>query len=227
VTTTSACTWTATSSQVDHDHRRELGRRQRTVAFTIAQHRPERTATLTIAGQTSTVTQAPSSPCRAPIASRRRIRPSAMRGAGTPVNVTAGTGCAWTAVSTAPGSRESILVGERQRHGELHRRGKHQRSNRNGTIVIAGRRSLSPECRCAYTLARRLRCWRKRRAWRGPDVTAATGAHGPTSNVTWITFTSAGRAAQFGERQRMSGSSRRQYRRPAAASSLLPARRPR
>ena len=101
------------------------------MAFSVAantEHEP-RTGTLTIAGQTFTVTQAARRRARYTIAPTSQ---SVAAGGGTgPTTVTAPAGCAWTARSNAVvahghGGRER----QRQRHGGVQRRGEYRHDAR-------------------------------------------------------------------------------------------------
>jgi hypothetical protein len=199
VTTTSACTWTATSSQswiaITEG---SSGAGNGTVAFTIAANTgPERTATITIAGRTFTVTQAAqlAAPCTYSIAPTNQTVGNG-GGAGTAVNVTAGTGCAWTAVSTAPWIT-GVTPGSGSGNGTVNFTvaANTNGSNRTGTIIIAGQTfSVAQNAGCAYTLAPSAQ---NVGASAGPGsaltITAGNGcAWTATSNVTWITFTGAG-----------------------------------
>ena len=112
------------------DHVRCERQRERTVAFRVAANTgAERTGTLTIAGQTFTVTQAaaPTAACAYTIAPPSQSI-GASGGPGTTVTVTTTAGCAWTAVSNA-GVVDDHVRCERQREriGRVQRRGEHRR----------------------------------------------------------------------------------------------------
>ena len=99
VTTTAGCMWTAGSNDgVVTITSGATGDGSGSVNFTIAANTgPQRTGTLTIAGQTFTVTQA-AAPCAYTIAPPNQSI-GASGGAGTTVTVTTTAGCAWTAGS--------------------------------------------------------------------------------------------------------------------------------
>ena len=110
-----------------------------------------RTGTLTIAGQTFTVTQA--APCMYAIPPSCQ---SVAAGGGTGSSaVTAATGCAWTGVSNTT-LADGDERGERQRqwHRGVHR-GHPNTSARTGTLTIAGQTFTVTQAAapCTYTLA--------------------------------------------------------------------------
>lgn len=100
VTAGAGCTWTA-SSPVDWVRitNGATGSGNGTVSLTVAANTgPARTAMLTLAGQSYTISQA--STCAVTInAATRQFTPAA---ATSTLNVTAAAACAWTAVSNAP-----------------------------------------------------------------------------------------------------------------------------
>jgi hypothetical protein len=200
VTTTSGCTWTATSAQswiaITEGN---TGTGTGVVGFTIAANTgPERTGTITIAGQTFTITQAavvPTGPCPPDIAPTSQTVGSD-GGPGTIVTVTAAVGCAWTAVSTAPWIT-GVTPGSGSGSGTVNFNiaANPNGSTRTGTIIIAGHTfSVTQNPGCTYNIAPPSQ---NVGANAGPGaaitITAGNGcAWTATSNVTWITFTSAG-----------------------------------
>src|SRR5439155_13531433 len=101
VTAASGCPWTSTSNAAWITITSGAsGSGNGTVGFTAASNSGgPRSGTLTIAGQTFTVNQAGTcSYAISPTSQSMAIR----GGAGTPVTVTAATGCPWTATSNAP-----------------------------------------------------------------------------------------------------------------------------
>lgn len=102
VTTQAGCSWAAGSNVSWISLTSSVtGSGNGTVTFTVAENTvaAERSGTLTIAGETFTVTQT-AAPCSYGIAPMSQSI-AAAGGAGNPVTVTAGAGCAWTAASNA------------------------------------------------------------------------------------------------------------------------------
>jgi hypothetical protein len=101
VTAASGCTWTASTPDIWINITSGTpGSGNGTVAFTIAStNGPARTGSLSVAGQTFAVNQA--SGCVVQISPPSQTIPGAA-GSGGSFNVTAGTGCAWTAVKNDP-----------------------------------------------------------------------------------------------------------------------------
>ena len=101
VTTATSCGWTAVSNNADWLSITSggSGTGNGSVAFAVAAHTgPQRTGTLSVAGQTFTVTQ--DAPCTFSIAPpSQTIGAAGLSGA---VTVTTGGTCAWTAVSNHP-----------------------------------------------------------------------------------------------------------------------------
>src|SRR3954467_2136179 len=102
VTAGTGCSWTATSSATWITiSAGASGSGNGSVSYSVAANTgtTSRTGTMTIGGQTFTVTQA-GAPCTFTIAPPSSNLPAAVATTGT-VTVTAGTGCSWTATSTA------------------------------------------------------------------------------------------------------------------------------
>ena len=121
MTAGAGCAWTATANVAWITVTSSSGSGNGTVSYSVAANTgTARTGTLTIAGQTFTVNQAGGAGIR-----YRRERPAASGGSGS-VGVTAGTGCAWTAVSNAAWiTITSGASGIGQRDGELLGGGQH------------------------------------------------------------------------------------------------------
>jgi hypothetical protein len=139
VTSTAGCAWTATSNASWITITQgATGSGNGTVAFTVASTTgPERSGTLTIAGQTHTVTQ--TSGCTYSISpTSHNLSDSAQTAPA--ISVTAGAGCTWTAVSNngfitivegATGTGNgTVLYSVTRNNGN---------NPRTGTITIAGR----------------------------------------------------------------------------------------
>lgn len=109
VTTTAGCTWTAVSNAAFITVTGGSGNGSGNSTFSIAANTgPQRTGTLTIAGQTFTVTQ--NTGCTYSINPTSRAF-GIVGGAGT-VTVTTGTGCTWTATVATGSTFITIVSGQ-------------------------------------------------------------------------------------------------------------------
>ncbi|MBA2731583.1 MAG: DUF4214 domain-containing protein, partial [Acidobacteria bacterium] len=138
VTATAGCAWTATSNDSWLSiNAGASGTGNGTVTYTVAANTgPARTGTLTIAGQTFTVTQA--SGCT------YSITPTAQNfsasGGANSITVTAGGGCGWTAVSNSPSFITITSGASGTGNGTVSYTvaANSSTSSRSGTITIAG-----------------------------------------------------------------------------------------
>ncbi len=141
VTAGTGCAWTAVSNASwIHVTSGSSGSGNGSVGYSVDANGSSspRTGTMTIAGQTFTVNQSGAPPCTYSISPTRATLPRA--GGSKMVTVTAGSGCAWTAVSNAPwititggasGSGNGMVTYSVARYTS--RLGK-----RSGTMTIAG-----------------------------------------------------------------------------------------
>jgi hypothetical protein len=200
VTTTAACAWTATSAQSwIAITAGSTGTGNGTVGFTVAANTgAERTGTITIAGQTFTVTQAATvvtGPCPPTIAPTTQTVGNG-GGPGTTIAVTAAAGCAWTAASTAPWIT-GVTPASASGNGSVNFNvaANTNGSTRTGTIIIGGHTfSVTQNAGCAYNIAPPSQSVGAN-AGPGTAITISAGngcAWTATSNVTWITFTGTG-----------------------------------
>lgn len=139
VTIPSGCGWTSsTSTPWITITSGASGTGNGTVKFTVASTTgPQRVGTLTIAGQTHTVTQ--SSGCTFSISPNSQNL-SKNNQTGTTINVTAGTGCTWTAVSNASWiTVQSGASGSGNGTVTFQVSNNNTGSQRTGTMTIAGR----------------------------------------------------------------------------------------
>jgi hypothetical protein len=186
VTTTPGCAWTATSNadwiQITSG---ATGSASGEVAYSVAPSIAARSGTLTIAGQTFTVSQ--SAACAYTIDPEQRSFDST--GGDVTVNVSAATGCIWTAVSTVPWmtvksngpevGNGSVKITVAENGGAA----------RSGTATIAGRTFTAQQTgpACTYTVKPRSVNVSDERQWRLVEVEAASGCPWTaTSDVAWI-----------------------------------------
>jgi hypothetical protein len=202
VTTGSSCAWTATSSvswiSITSG---ASGTGNGSANFTVAAHTgtTSRTGTLTIAGQTFTVTQAAAS-CTYAIGTTSQSVP-ALGGTGS-VGVTAGTGCTWTSTSNA-GWITITSGGSGTGNGTANFTvAAHTgTTSRTGTLTIAGQTftvTQSPVS-CTYAIGSASQAVTSTGATRSVTVTAGTGCTwSSTSHVQWITINSGGNGSGNG-----------------------------
>jgi hypothetical protein len=189
------CSWTATSN-VDWlvVNSGGSGSGNGTVNFTAAPNlAAERVGTVTIAGQTVTVTQAAAATCSYAInpVSQSMAAPG---GPGTPVAVTTGDGCSWTATSSA----DWLTVnsgGSGSGNGTVNfTAAPNLAAERVGNLTIAGRTftvTQSAPVLCVYQISRTNDSIN---AEGGPISAVAVSTAGGcvwnvVSNVPWITVT--------------------------------------
>ena len=158
-----------------------------TVNFTVSLNpSPQRTGTITVAGQTFTVTQA--NGCTFDIAPTSQT--VAASGANGTINVTAGAGCAWTAVSNdnwisvtsgATGSGNGAVgFSVAANTGPV----------RTGTVTVAGQTfTVNQTNGCTYTLAPTGQAFPRTGGNGSLALTAGTGCGWTAvSNDNWITL---------------------------------------
>ena len=155
VTATAGCAWTATSSDAWIAVTPGSGTGNGTVNYTVAANptASPRTGTLTIAGQTFTVTQQPATTtCSCALDHGSQSFGSA-GGAGTPIAVTA-TGCAWTATSSD--AWIAVTPGSGTGNGTVNYSvaANPNGSARTGTLTVAGQTFTVTQqaAACSYSL---------------------------------------------------------------------------
>jgi hypothetical protein len=195
VTAPSGCEWSASSnaSWISLTGR-TTSTGTATVTFNVAPNvngGPSRTGTLTVAGQTVTVNQA-AAPCSYSV-TPTTVSINAVGGAGTPISVTTGSGCTWTATTSA--GWITILSGATGTgNGDVtYSVQANTGSARSGTLTVAGQTvPISQSAPCTYTISPT-----------GQIVANSSGTGGPiavmtqvgctwaaVSKVSWITVTS-------------------------------------
>ena len=194
VTAGAACVWNATSNAAWITvTSNATGSGTRSVGFSVAENTTttSRTGTLTIAGATVTVTQA-GAVCNYSVAPTSQSF-TAAGGTGSSA-VTAGTGCAWTAVSNhgwisvtggasgsgAGGVSFSVAANTTT-------------STRTGTLTIAGRTFTVTQASvsCSYSLPSTSQSFGAAGGTSSRTVSTLTGcAWSAVSNAAWITVTS-------------------------------------
>lgn len=196
VSTTNNCTWATTSNAswlTITSGSNGIG--NGTVRFTVASNRgTARTGTLTIAGQTFTVSQAAEASCAYSIAPTSQSI-AALGGAGTPVSVLTSGDCTWTSSSSA--SWLTITSGE---SGTGNAKvgfnvAPNVGAERSGTLTIAGQiftvtqQAVLP---CVYTIKPTSKDIGKDGS-NGVDIDVTTTPNctwTATNNVDWITVIS-------------------------------------
>ncbi len=187
VTAGSTCAWSATSNAAWLTvSSGATGTGNGTVNVAVAANTgAQRSGTMTIAGQTFTVTQA--APCTYAIAPTTRTSPAA--GEATSVSVTAGSTCAWSATSNAAWltvsagatgtGNGSVNVAVAANTG----------AQRSGTMTIAGQTfTVTQAAPCTYAIAPTTRTSPAAGEATSVSVTAgSTCAWSATSNAAWLT----------------------------------------
>ena len=203
VTTTAGCAWTAVSNTNSPAWLTitsgATGNGNGSVTFTVAPNTgPQRTGTLTIAGQTFTVMQAAAA-CAYMIAPPSQSI-GAAGGAGTTVTVTTMAGCAWTAVSNTNSPAWLTITSGAMGNGNgsvTFTVAPNTGPQRTGTLTIAGQTFtvMQDAAACAYMIAPQSQSIG---SLGGPGtpitVTAMAGcawtAVSNTINPAWLTITS-------------------------------------
>jgi hypothetical protein len=199
VATTAACAWTAASNAgwiaITSG---ATGTGNGSVGFTVAANTgAARTGTLTIAGQTFTVTQA-----AAPVACTYVIAPTtqsidAPGGAGTAVTVTSVATCTWTAVSNATWITVTAGATGSGSGNVAFTVAANTGAARTGTLTIAGQTftvsQAAPPVSCAYTIAptsQSINAAGGAGSSIALSTTAPNCAWTAVSNAAWLTITS-------------------------------------
>ena len=190
VTAVSGCTWTATSQAswivITSG---ASGNGNGTVNFNIAQNvGTARTGTLTIAGQTFTVTQAGS--CTASIQPTSQSIGSA-GGTGSSA-VTSNQGCAWTSTSNAPWITVTSGATGVGNGNVTFGIAANSVAARSGTLTIAGQTfTVNQATGCSYSINPTSQSIGSAGGNGSSSVTANSGcAWTASSNASWITVTS-------------------------------------
>jgi Viral BACON domain/Putative binding domain, N-terminal len=195
VTTTSDCAWTASSNVpwitiTSPSSTTGNG----IVSFSVtANPGAQRTGTLTIAGQTHTVTQSAAVTCTYAINPTSQTVASG-GGAGTAIAVTATAGCAWTATSNAAWLTITSAAGGTGNGTVTFTAAVNPGTQRTGTLTIAGQThtvTQSAAVTCTYAINPTSQTVAGGGgAGTAIAVTATAGcAWTAVSNVTWITVT--------------------------------------
>jgi hypothetical protein len=193
ITATPGCAWTATSSVTwITGVTPASGTGNGTVNFLVAANPngTPRTGTLTVAGQTLTITQQPMS-CSFSLAHAAQTI-SAAGGAGTPVVITAAPGCAWTAASSATWIT-GVTPASGTGNGAVNFlvAANPNGTPRTGTLTVAGQTVTVTEqaLSCSYSLDHSSQTISAAGGAATPVVITATPgcAWTAASNATWIT----------------------------------------
>ena len=187
VTTAPGCPWTAASSVSWLSLAAASGTGSGTVAFTVADTiGPSRTGTATIAGQLFTVTQSPG--CTFTISPDSQSTPAA-GGAGA-VSVTAGAGCAWTAISNAPWITIESGAGGSGNGSVSYKVAATSGAARSGSLTIAGRTfTVNQDADCTMSLSSSSETVAAGGGTGTFDLRTAAGcAWTAGSNASWLTI---------------------------------------
>ena len=194
VMASTGCNWTAASNASWNTiSSGSSGSGNGTVNFSVAANTAtaSRTGTLTIAGQTFTLTQAATRCTFSILPMSQNVSPSS--GSGN-VTVTTGTGCNWTVVSNA--SWLTITSGGTSSgaaNSNYSIAANTTGSPRSGTIIIAGQIfTVTQAGRCTYSVLATSQSFARNGGTASVAVTALTGCSWTAaSNASWITVTSA------------------------------------
>ena len=191
VTSSGACGWTAASnvSWISiASGSSGSGNGTVTIAIT-ANSGAARSATLPIAGQTVTVNQAAAS-CSFSV-TPTTVSISAAGGVGTPISVTTGSGCTWTATTSA--GWIAILTGATGsgNGGVTYSVQPNTGSTRTATLTVAGQSvSVSQSALCTYSISPKDHTVDKGTETGTVSVDTQSGcAWTATSNTSWIAIT--------------------------------------
>jgi hypothetical protein len=193
VSAASGCAWTATSNAAWLTIASGAnGTGNGTVTFNVAANTSSsRTGTLTIAGGTFTVTQA--APCAPSINPTSQSIGSA-GGAGTPVAVSAATGCAWAATSNAAWLTITSGATGTGNGTVMFNVAANTSSSRTGTLTIAGQTFTVNQAAtaCTYSINPTSQTVGSDAGSGNPvAVTASSGcAWTATANASWLQVTS-------------------------------------
>ncbi len=198
VTSAGGCTWTAASGvpwiTISSG---ASGNGGGTVQYTVdANTGAARSGSLTIAGQTFTVSQP--SGCSYSITPTAQTVPGP--GSSGSVNVTAPGSCGWTAASNVPWARVTAGASGTGNGTVQYAADPNTGPARSGTFTIAGQTfTLSQDADCSYTVAPDTFARSSAGSAEFVDVTAPSGcAWTAASNVPWLTLTGATSGAGAG-----------------------------
>jgi hypothetical protein len=190
VTAPGGCAWTAsTNAPWLSISSGASGSGNGTVNFTAAPNTgPGRIGTLTIAGETFTVTQGTA--CTFTIAPEQQAISAA--GGSTTVNVTAGNGCAWTAAPNVPWITVTSGASGTANGAVQLSIAANTGADRSGTATIAGRTfTVNQAASCTFTVNPETLTPAAAGGATGVDVTAAAGcAWTAATSTPWITISS-------------------------------------
>ena len=190
------------NDDLDHRHRRQQWHGTGTVSYTVAANTSTtpRTGTLTIAGQTVTVTQAGA--CTYTVAPTTQSVLAA--GGSQSAAVTTASGCNWTGVSNRQlDHRHGRQQRHRRRHGDLQRRGAHLAELAHGDADDCRTDGHGHAGRHVQLHDRPNHAKLRRPVGRhstAVTTTSGCGWTGVSNNTTWITVTSG--SSGTGERHR-------------------------
>jgi hypothetical protein len=202
VTVNAGCTWTAASQApwitVTPP---ATGTGSGSKAFTVAANTSTsaRSGTITIGGATLTVNQA-AAPCAPPSISPMSQSLGGAGGAGTPVAVTAGTGCAWTSTSNATWLTITSGASGTGNGTVRFSVATNTSTGRTGTLTIAGQTFTVNQAACTFEIDRPSQTVGGDGAV-GSPVTVVTQTGCPwtsTANASWLHITSGGSGAGIG-----------------------------
>ncbi len=194
VATSGACAWTAASnaSWISIASGASGSGNGDVSIATTANSGPARSGTLTIAGKTVTVNQAATAaPCAYSV-TPTTVSMNAAGGAGTPISVSTGSGCTWTATTSA--GWITILTGAMGTgNGSVtYAVQPNTGSARTGTLSVAGQSvSISQSAPCSYSISPRDHTLDRQGGTGTVSVNTQSGcAWTAVSNAGWITITS-------------------------------------
>ena len=158
VTAGSGCTWTATSNNTDWITTTSSGAGPGTVNYSVAANTStsSRTGSITVSGQTFTVTQAGAAPCTYSLSpTSASVGSGAISGS---FNVTAGSGCAWTATSNNTAWITTTSSGTGTGTVNYSVAANSTTSSRTGSITVVGQtftvtQAAAPPASCDYSLS--------------------------------------------------------------------------
>jgi all-beta uncharacterized protein/BACON domain-containing protein len=192
VTTAAGCTWTATSSVLWLSITAGAsGTGNGTVSINAAANTgAARTGSLTVANQTVTVNQA-APPCAYSV-TPMTVSIGAAGGTGTPISVSTGSGCTWTATTSA-GWITILTGGTGTSNGSVtYSVQANTGSARSGMMTVAGQSvTISQNAPCTYGISPMNDTMDKGGGTGTVSVTTQSGCTWTAmSNANWITITS-------------------------------------
>ncbi|KJU82724.1 secreted protein containing DUF1566 [Candidatus Magnetobacterium bavaricum] len=196
VTTNAGCTWSATSNAstwLTVSPASGTGTGSVTYTATANTSTTQRTGTLTIAGQTFTVTQDGQLSCTSSISPTSGTLPSA-GGSGTVTVSVPNSACVWTVISNDSWLTISPTSGSGPGTVTYTALANTSASSKTATLMIAGQTfTVTQEGTCGYTINPATKSFTSSG---GTDTVSVTANSGCTwtaaSNVSWITVSSGG-----------------------------------